>query len=259
MTKTALVTGASAGMGVEFARLLAADGYHLVLVARRKDRLETLAAELRAAHPIEVHVIPADLGQADAPARVVAELEARGVSVEVLINNAGFGTNGPFAESDAARELEMIEVNVTALVKLTRLLLPGMVQRKQGRILNLGSTAGFQPGPFMAVYYASKAFVNSFSEALWFELKGTGVTVTVSCPGPVATEFASVAGNDKSALFAAGAASAAAIAREAYQAMHDGKPMIVHGLRYKLMRQSLRISPRSVVRAVTARYNRSAT
>lgn len=258
MSKTALVTGASAGLGVELARLFAADGHDLVLVARRRERLLALAEELRAAHQVEAHVIAADLARTDAPGRIVAELEARGTRIDTLVNNAGFGSNGPFAENDASREFEMVEVNVTALVKLTRLLLPGMLARRSGRILNLGSTAGFQPGPYMAVYYASKAFVSSFSEALWFELRGSGVTVTVSCPGPVATEFASIAGNDRARLFGARVASPERIAREAYRAMLEGRPMIVHGLRYKLMRQLVRLSPGVAVRAVAARLNRPA-
>ncbi|HKC60716.1 MAG TPA: SDR family NAD(P)-dependent oxidoreductase, partial [Myxococcales bacterium] len=149
----------------------------------------------------------------------------------------------------------MIQVNVTALVTLTRAFLPGMVARRRGRILNVGSTAGFPPGPFMAVYYASKAFVNSFTEALWYELRGTGVTATVSCPGATATEFAAVAGNSRSLLFRLGAASPATVARQGYRAMMNGKAMVVHGLKNKLTVQSLRISPRALARAVAASLN----
>jgi uncharacterized protein len=251
---TALITGASAGLGTEFARLFAADGHDVVLVARRRERLDALAAELTG---VKAHVIAIDLGATDAVAKLVAELERRGLEIDFLVNNAGFGSSGAFHANDAARELEMVQVNVTALVGLTRALLPGMVARGRGRILNLGSTAGFQPGPFMAVYYASKAFVNSFTEALWFELKGTGVTATVSCPGATATEFGGVAGNDKSRLFRMGAARADVVARQAYRAMQAGRPMIVHGLKNKLAVQAVRVGPRATVRAIAGALNRS--
>ena len=149
----------------------------------------------------------------------------------------------------------MIQVNITALTHLTGLFLPAMVARKSGRILNVGSTAGFQPGPYMAVYYASKAFVNSFTEALWFELKGTGVTATVSCPGATATEFASVAGVDRSRLFKSGVADADTVARDAYRAMMTGTAITVHGFKNKALIQSLRVSPRAAVRSIVARMN----
>ncbi|HTO99519.1 MAG TPA: SDR family NAD(P)-dependent oxidoreductase, partial [Myxococcales bacterium] len=183
------------------------------------------------------------------------ELRRLDVTIEFLVNNAGFGTSGAFAEIDLKRELEMIQVNIVALLELTRALLPGMVARKSGRILNIGSTAGFQPGPFMAGYYASKAFVNSFTEALGYELRGTGVTATVSCPGATATEFATVAGSDRSRLFRMGAASAASVAKEGYRAMMAGRPIVVHGMKNKLGVQLLRVSPRGAIRAVVAALN----
>jgi short-subunit dehydrogenase len=256
MGKTALVTGASAGLGRELARLFAAGKHDLVLVARRRDRLEQLAGELETAHGSRVCVLPDDLGDRGAPERIVAELSKRGIDVEFLVNNAGFGTDGRFAELDLARELEMLQVNVTTVVHLTRLLLPAMLDRKSGRILNMGSSAGFQPGPFMAVYFASKAFVNSFSEALSFELRGTGVTATVCCPGATATEFAHLAGNGESRLFQGGAMAAPDVAEHAYRAMMRGKVMAIPGLRNKLTLQSLRIAPRAMVRQVAARLNR---
>jgi uncharacterized protein len=258
MGKTALITGASAGLGAEFAWLFAADGHDVVLVARRKDKLEALATEITKKHTVAVDVLAEDLADHAAPERVFAEIGKRGLAVEFLVNNAGFGTSGAFAELDVRRELEMIEVNVTTLVHLTRLLLPGMISRKSGRILNLGSTAGFQPGPFMAVYYASKAFVNSFTEALSTELEGTGVTATVSCPGATATEFAQVAGNDKSRLFQAGMMGAREVAAHAYRAMLRGDAMAVPGFKNKMGLQSLRFAPRRMVRNVAARLNRSA-
>lgn len=255
--KFALVTGASAGLGLELSRLFAADGHDLVLVARRRERLDALAADLAALHGTRAHVLSLDLSAPDAAQRVVAALEELGVEIEFLVNNAGFGTNGPFYLLDATRELEMLQVNIVTLVALTRALLPGMVARGSGRILNMGSTAGFQPGPFMAVYYASKAFVNSFTEALAYELRGTGVTATVSCPGPTATEFAEVAGNHRSRLFRlVSAAKATTVAREAYEAMMAGRPMAVHGLMNRLGVQLVRIGPRAVVRAAAATLNR---
>ena len=159
------------------------------------------------------------------------------------------------AEIDADRELEMIQVNIVSLLTLTRAFLQEMIARKSGRILNVGSTAGFQPGPFMAAYYASKAFVNSFTEALWYELRGTGVTATVSCPGATATEFAAVAGNERSRLFRMGAASSQEVAKEGYRAMMAGKPMVVHGMKNKLAVQALRVSPRAAVRVIAASLN----
>jgi len=257
---TALITGASAGLGTEFARLFAADGHDVVLVARRRDRLDALAAELSAAangKKVKAHVVAIDLGVPGAVDKLCAELARVGVEIDFLVNNAGFGSSGAFHENDAARELEMVQVNIVALVALTRALLPGMVARGRGRVLNLGSTAGFQPGPFMAVYYASKAFVNSFSEALSYELKGTGVSATVSCPGATATEFGAVAGNDKSRLFRMGAARADIVARDAYRAMHAGRPMIVHGFKNKMAVQAVRIGPRATVRAIAGSLNKS--
>jgi short-subunit dehydrogenase len=255
-TEIALVTGASAGLGTEFAKLLAADGAHLILVARRKDRLEALGKQLEAQHGIKTWSIAADLMQPGAAAQIVAEVKRLGLEVDVLINNAGFATSGAFATNDPAQEVGMVNVNVTALVELTRALRPGMVQRKRGRVLNIGSTAGFQPGPYMAVYYATKAFVNSFTEALWYELKGTGVTATVSCPGATATEFATQAGNADTGLFQSGVADSASVARHGYQAMLAGQVVAIPGLKNKLTAQSARFSPKALVTRITAKLNR---
>jgi short-subunit dehydrogenase len=252
---TALITGASSGLGAEYAKLFAADGHDLVLVARRRDRLEALARELESTRGVKARVIAADLSTPGAPAHVAEEVARMGLELDFLVNNAGFGASGAFAELEPARELEMIQVNIAALVALTRTFLPAMVGRRRGRILNVGSTAGFTPGPFMAVYYASKAFVNSFSEALSHELRGSGVTATLSCPGATATEFAEVAGTARSVLFRLGAAPATTVAREGYRAMMQGKPMVIHGLKNKLTVQSLRLSPRSLARAIAASLN----
>ncbi len=258
MSKTALVTGASSGLGEEFARLFAADGTDLVLVARRRERLDALARELRGAREVTVHVIAADLAVPDEVERVVREVQALSVEIEFLVNNAGLGNVGAFATSPLERQLVMVDVNIRALVRLTHAFLPAMIARGRGRVLNLGSTAGLQPGPFGAVYYATKAFVNSFSEALSHELKGTGVTATVSLPGATATEFASVAGSGGTRLFKAGVMSSTEVARGAYRAMHRGTPFVVHGWRNRALAFSVRLGPRSVVRAIAGAMNKPA-
>ena len=194
-TGTALVTGASAGLGAGFARALAADGHDLILTARRGDRLNALAAELRAAHGIRVEVIAADLARPGAAEALIAEIGKRGLAVNTLVNNAGFGALGPVAEADPAVLERMLDLNCRAVMTLSRLVLPGMIQMRRGAILNIASTAAFAPGPGMAVYYASKAFVLSFSQALHSEVRRHRVTVAALCPGPTITEFGDVAGN----------------------------------------------------------------
>lgn len=254
--KTALVTGASAGLGRDLARLFAADGHDLVIVARRKAKLDELARQLQTAHDVEVLVVPADLTEPAAPLAIFEAVDAAERSVDFLVNNAGFGSTGPFAELDLQRELDMVSVNVAALVHLTGLFVPPMIERGFGRVLNLGSTAGFQAGPFMATYYASKAFVNHFSEALSVELAGTGVSVTVSCPGPTETEFGEVSGNEKNKLFKGGGASSDGVARHAYHAMMNGERMAIHGLKNKLLVQGVRLSPRALTTRIAARLNK---
>jgi len=252
---TALITGASAGIGRELARLFAADAHDLVLVARRLPELQALCAELEQQYRVTARAVACDLGSSnelEALLREVGPLE-----LDYLVNNAGFGRVGSFAELPPEGQTAIIDLNVTAVVRLTRAVLPGMLARKRGRILNIGSTAGFQPGPYMAIYYASKAFVNSFSEALSYETRGSGVSVTLSCPGPTRTEFGARSGVDKSPLFQLGAASAASVARRAYQAMNHGRAMAVHGFLNFLLVQLLRISPRAVIRAITGLLNRA--
>lgn len=249
--QTALVTGASSGIGREIARTLAKQGFDLVLVARRKDELEKLAGEVGAAK-----VFPADLARGDAPASIHAFCEREKLEVDVLVNNAGFGTNGPFHEIEAKRELDEIQVNVSALVHLTKVFLPPMLTRKRGRILNVGSTAGFQPGPFMAVYYATKAFVNSFSEALASECAGTGVTVTVLCPGPTESGFVAAADMHGTNLFKAmSVADSKSVAEAGVRGMLRGQAIVVPGLMNKVAVQANRVTPRAVVRGVARRLN----
>jgi short-subunit dehydrogenase len=252
--KTAIVTGASAGLGVHFARLLARDGHDLVLIARRRDKLDEVAAELRATGT-HTTVIAADLAGPHAPGHIHDEIARAGAEADFLVNNAGVGTSGAFAELDIERELEMVDINIKAIMHLTRLFLPAMVARGSGRILNIASGAGFLPGPYMATYYASKAFVISFTEALAYELRDTGVTATASCPPPTATEFAAIAGAENSALFK-DMADPAEVAGYSYRAMMAGKTIAIPGLKNKLSIQSLRLSPRSMTPALAARLNR---
>jgi uncharacterized protein len=242
---TALITGASRGIGYEFAKLLAKDCGTLVLVARSENRLNDVKKELEASAPVNVLVLPRDLSIAGAAERIYQELEEAQITVDILINNAGFGGYGAFVDRDWQNESDMIAVNITSLTHLTKLFANNMVARKSGRIVNVASTASFLPGPYMAVYYASKAYVLSFSEALANELQGTGVTVTALCPGPTVTGWASTAGVERSRLFQyIRPASAADVARFGYETMNQGKVVAVHGLLNKLMVMSLRTAPR---------------
>lgn len=251
----ALVTGASAGLGEQFAHLLARDGHDVVLVARGAPRLEPIAERLRV-HKVSTYVIPEDLSQPGAAGRLFAAVKAKGLEVSVLVNNAGYGSTGSFLDQPVAQEAEMVQLNCTALLELSHLFGHDMRARKSGRILNIASTAGFQPGPYMATYYATKAFVVSFSEALAHELRGSGVTVTCHCPGATATEFSGRAGNDVTRLFQrSGVAKAEDVAAHAYEAMMQGEVLSVHGLLNWVSMQSVRFSPRAVVRSVTAAIN----
>ncbi|MBX3230689.1 MAG: SDR family oxidoreductase [Labilithrix sp.] len=256
--RTALITGASAGLGKEMAALFAADKHDVVLVARSKSKLEELAHELEEAHGITAGVIAADLGEHTAPATIFDVAKKRGLAIDFLVNNAGFGTTGEFLKLDLARELQMIDVNIRALVELTHRFAPAMVERKFGRILNVASTAAFQAGPYMSNYYATKAFVVSFSEGLAYELAGTGVTVTCHCPGATATDFSATAGNDKSKLFKnnSNVADAKSVATHAYRAMHAGDVLAIHGAMNWLMAQMVPLSPRSLIRSITAGLNK---
>jgi hypothetical protein len=252
--RTALVTGGSGGIGLELAKVLARNEFDIVLVARSRDTLEAAAGQLEGQHDVTVHVFAADLRRPDAPEAIADFVSNENIPIEVLVNNAGFGLGGEFAETDVTRELEMIQVNIAALTHLTKLFLPQMIKRKSGRILNLASTAAFQPGPLQAVYYASKAYVLSFSEALAEELRDTGVTVTALCPGPTRTDFASTAGVGNSRLFTLfGVAEADDVAEYGFQAMMAGKRVAIPGFRNKLVAQANRFSPRALT-AKVARF-----
>src|SRR6476646_7769586 len=248
--ETALITGASSGIGLDLAQLMAPD-FDLIITARNQAELEKLAKELQTAHGNYVHVIPADLAQPETPQQIFAEIERRGLPVDILINNAGFGAYGAFAESDPRTSLDMVEVNIAALTALTRLALPGMVQRKRGRIMNVASTAGFQPGPLMAVYYATKAYVIMFSEAIANELKGSGVSVTCFCPGATATNFAERANMEESRLFKLGAMKSKDVALAGYKGMMAGKGLVIPGVLNKTLAMSVRLSPRKLVTAIS--------
>ncbi len=249
--RTALVTGASSGIGLDLARLFSRDGWDVVLVARTEKKLREVAAELGGGQ-----VIVSDLSKPNAAADIVAEVKRRNIEIEALVNNAGYGLAGPFAENDLQRELDMIQVNIVALVQLTKLLLPLMLARKSGRILNVASTAAFPPGgPGMAVYYATKAFVLSFSEAIADELRGSGVTVTTLCPGPTETGFADVANMTDSRLFTMmKPMTSLKVARAGYRAMMAGQRLVIPGISNKLLIQSMRVSPRRAVTAIVRKF-----
>jgi uncharacterized protein len=255
--KTALVTGASSGIGLEFAKLLALEGHDLVLIARRREALEDLARELAVKHGIAARVIAKDLANRAFAAEIFAEIETQRITVDILVNDAGVGLHGRFWETDLDRQLAIIDVNITALTALTGLFLPGMVARGRGRIVNVASTAAFQPGPYMAVYYASKAYVLSFSEALAEELAGTGVTATALCPGPTTSGFQEVAGLEDTLLFSGPLVmDAAKVARIGWAGARRGKRVVIPGLANRLMKETVRFSPRRLVTAAAGRIQK---
>jgi short-subunit dehydrogenase len=243
--EVALVTGASAGLGVEFARRLSERGHRLVLVARRKERLEELAKELGNARAVAI-----DLSKKDAAANLLADLDAHGETVDLLVNNAGFGLIGRFVELDAKRLRQMIDLNVGTLTDLCRAVAPAMIGRRSGAILNVASTAAFQPGPRMAVYFATKAFVLSLSEALHEELKPHGIKVSCLCPGPTRTEFGDVAGFGGNGLFDRVAMNAAQVVETGLKGLDANDAVVVAGWMNKVTAASTRFAPRSVVRKI---------
>lgn len=247
--KLALVTGASGGIGLEFAKLLAQAGYDLALAARSRDRLDGNAAQLREQYGINVQTVAIDLARPDA----ADELQTQVPECDVLINNAGFANNGKFATMPQGTMLEEIQLNVTTLTQLSRLYLPGMMERSDGKILNVASTAGFLPGPNMAVYYATKAYVISLSEALAEEVRGTGVTVTVLCPGATATGFQERAKVETTPLFRLPMAKAADVAKAGIDGMMRGKPVVVPGITNKIVAIAPKITPRRLLVRVSGK------
>lgn len=257
---TALITGASVGIGRELARLFARDGYDLILVARDEVRLNEAAQECRSLSGRDAHVLVADLARPHAAREILERVQAAGWSVNVLVNNAGFGLGGTFAELPLDRQLDMIQVNVTALVELTHLFLPVIRTAGGGGVLNVASTAAFQPGPWMAIYYATKAFVLSFSEALAEELSDAGLTVTALCPGPTSTEFQKRAGLSNARMFETTSlvvASAASVARAGYEGFRRGRRVVVPGVINKIHTQSVRFGSRRLVAKLAAKVNQS--
>ncbi len=250
-----IITGASAGIGVEFAKLFAAEGDGLVLVARRKDRLDTLAATLQDAHSIPTLTVDLDLSDDDAPQALFDRVAAEGIAVHTLVNNAGFGLRGRFHTLPADRQTDMVQVNIAALTNLSRLFLPGMIERGQGGILNVASMAAFQAGPYMAVYYATKAYVLSLTEALHEEALPYGVHVSALCPGPVATEFADVANLQGSKLFEL-AVDAASVARIGLAGYRANKAIVIPGLLNRMGITMGKLAPRALTRKVAGRLQK---
>jgi short-subunit dehydrogenase len=252
--RTALITGASSGIGLELTKVFAQNNTALVLVARSENKLMQLAADLRKQYKIPVAVIAKDLSDYNNSKLLFEQCNLQNIQIDYLINNAGFGDFGLFAESDWNKQLQMINVNITSLTYLARLFLPGMIERKYGKIMNVASTAAFQPGPTMAVYYATKAYVLHFSEAIANELKGTGVTVTALCPGATESGFQSAANLHESKMVKdKKLPTSKAVAKYGYKAMMKGKPVAIHGLGNYLLANSVRLAPRSVVVKI-ARY-----
>lgn len=248
--KTALITGATVGLGYEFSKLFASDGYDLVLVARNEDKLQQRKNELQKKYDVTVNAIPRDLTDPGAPKEIHNLLQKAGITIYVLVNNAGFTVFGEFARTKLTPQLDMIRLNAMALTELTWLFLDDMRKRREGKILNVSSTAGFQPGPLMAVYYATKAYVLSFSEALAAELKDSGIKVSALCPGPTKTEFQKRGGIGDIWLLKGGMMSAESVTRIGYRKFMKGKTVIVTGWLNKLAVEAVRFIPRKLVTAI---------
>lgn len=249
---TALITGASGGIGYELAKLFARDHHNLVLVARSGEKLAKFADELQTQLGISVKVIPLDLTAAPAPQFLFDQLRRESIAIDILANNAGYGIMGEFAKTPTEESLGQIQLNIMALTELTRLFVGPMIERRSGKIMNVASTAGFQPGPLMAVYYATKAYVISFSEALANELQDSGVTVTCLCPGATDTGFQRRAGTENTLLFQKlRPMDAETVARDGYRGMMAGKTLVISGFRNWLLAEATRFGPRKLVTAVS--------
>jgi len=260
MAKTALISGASGGIGYELAKCFANDGINLVLIARTREKLEQLASDLHQKHSIEARVFVADLSQSSAPVQIFEYTQKESIRVDYLVNNAGFGIRDAFSIMDTAQILEMLQLNVTALTHLTRLYLPGMLEQENGSVLNVASTAAFQPGPWMAVYYATKAYVLSLSEALANELSNTGVTVTALCPGPTRTGFQKRAGAQNMQLMKSkmmAVMDARKVAEAGYDGMMRGKKVVIPGLINRILTVGARVGPRDWSTAIAGSMNKN--
>ena len=247
-TETALITGASTGIGYELARLFARNGYDLILISQNQERLSQAVAKLLKTYRISIHTLTIDLSLSDSPKEIYRQLQRESRSVDILVNNAGYGVYGEFSRTDLEEELRMMQLNMVSLTHLTKLFLGDFLARNRGRILNVASTAGFLPGPYMAVYYASKAYVLSFSEALASELQGSKVCVTTLAPGPTNTEFLKrplIQGSRPQRLPIT--MDAETVARAGYHGLMKGKPVVIPGLVNKLLTFSIRLGPRSMV------------
>jgi short-subunit dehydrogenase len=251
-----LITGASTGIGAALAEVFAEHDHDLILVARNREKLQARATEIEQKHRVKVAWFTEDLADPGAPARVHRTVSAEGLEVENLVNNAGVGLYGKFVHTDLDAELKMIQLNVTSVVELTKRFLPAMVQGQRGRILNVASTAAFVPGPWMSIYYATKAFVLSFSEAIDYELSPNGVTVTTLCPGPTQSEFKVRAGSERSRLFESFLMDAPTVARAGYDGMMKGRAVVIPGLRNKLIPVAARLIPRPMMAGLSHRAAR---
>ncbi|MBS1972158.1 MAG: SDR family oxidoreductase [Bdellovibrionales bacterium] len=242
-----LLTGASSGIGFELAKIFAAKNHNLILTARSKETLEKLAEDLRNTHKVKVEVVALDLGLDSSPETLFNYCQEHGLNVDILVNNAGFGDNVVFARSEWRKQAQMMDLNMKSLTHLCHLFIPEMIANREGAILNVASTAAFQPGPFMAVYYATKSYVLSFSEALNEELRGTGVHVTTLCPGPTISGFQEAAGMDTTLLFKMPIPNSRIVAEYGYQSLMAKKSVAVQGWANKLMAFSVRLSPRGLL------------
>jgi short-subunit dehydrogenase len=257
--KTALITGASSGIGLELARVFASNHTNLVLVARNLTRLDQLKIELEKKYKIKVLNIEKDLSKREAPFEVFTEVQNQKIHIDFLVNNAGFGDFGPFYQTNLDKELAMIDLNITALTQLTKFFLKEMIKHKSGRIMNVASTASFQPGPNMAIYFATKSYVLSFSEAINVELRKHGITVTALCPGPTESGFQLAAGIEESKLVKdKKLPSSMEVAMYGYKAMIKGKSVAIHGFMNRLMANSVRFFPRDFVANLTAKIQEKA-
>ncbi|MFT5300126.1 MAG: short-subunit dehydrogenase [Mariniblastus sp.] len=253
MSQTVLITGASSGIGLELAKLFAKSGHNLILVARREDKLRSLKEQLVNKHNVHIDVVVSDLAEVGAAEKLITEVNARQLVVDILVNNAGFGELGKFTDISTERQLSMVRLNVVTLMQLTRLLIPDMLQRQRGGVLNVGSTAAFQPGPNMAVYYATKAFVLSFSEAIHEELLDTNIKVTCLAPGPTKTGFGEDSGMGNKKIFSANAMDVAAVAKAGFDGFKANKAIVIPGFKNKLTAFANRLAPRFVVRKIVKR------